>query len=241
MNKILIPLLLVAHYIILLDERILQLGGYRFINAMACFAVSAAVYGASLFEWGKAKLAITCWYLVVAYNLLSYLEIKLFGSWFLLASAGVAALILGIIHTLYNTHSLPLPSTRLQRASLALWLLSLGMTAYTAFLWSLANIDYSLEYALPGFLAFLLTPAMRAPRLWITPIQLLLLFHLAACQGIPNLTELEFTEIMRGIALVFIVSGFCTLGWAYVRFLKGARIEANATPHFSGPGGEHTP
>lgn len=238
MNKLLIPLLLVVHYTILLDQRILELGGYHFVPAMACFAISTVVYGASLFKWHKAKLAITCWYLVVAYNLLSYLEMTLSGSWFLLASAGVAALILCIIHTLYQKQALPLPRTRLQQVCLGLWLLSLGMTAYTAFAWSLISLDHSLQYALPGFLAFLLTPAMRAPRLWLTPIQLLLLFHLAACQGIPSLTELEFTEIMRIIALGFIVSGFIALGWAYVRFLVQRRFEKRQTMHPATPSEE---
>jgi hypothetical protein len=239
MNKILIPLLLIIHYAIVTSEQVMtHLHGYHFVPAMACFAVSVGIYGASLFEWGKAKLAITCWHLVVAYNLLSYLGMTLGGPWFLFASAGVAALVLCIIHTLYQKQSLPLPRTRLQRACLALWLLSLGMTAYTAFAWSLISLDHSLQYALPGFLAFLLTPAMRAPRLWITPVQLLLLFHLAACQGIPSLAELEFTEIMRGIALVFIVSGFCTLGWAYARFLVQRRQTERQAPHPSAPGGE---
>jgi hypothetical protein len=232
MNIILIPLLLIIHYVVATSEHVMtHLHGYHFVPAMACFAFSAAVYGASLFEWGKAKLAITCWYLVVAYNLLSYLERMLFGTPFLLAAAGVALLLYGIIHTLYQKQSLPLPGTRLQRACLALWLLTLSGAAYSALFWLPVSLHSSLQPGIAGFLAFLLIPTLRTPRLWLAPIQMVLAAYCGACLGLPDLNNLDVFEAITALVLCVSAATVLTLGWANVyAFIQRTRERGQTDP-----------
>jgi hypothetical protein len=230
MNKILIPLLLVVHYVLLLDVYVSRLDGYHFINALIFFSISPAIYGASLFEWGRAKLAFTLWYVIVAFNLLSYLERVLIGSYFLFASAGVALLIFGIIHTLYQKQSLPLPRTRLQRACLALWLLTLSGAAYSALFWLPVRLHYSLQPGIAGFLAFLLIPTLRTPRLWLAPIQMVLAAYSGACLGLPDLTDFDVFEAMTALVLCVSAATVLILGWVNVHTLILRRRERRQMP-----------
>jgi hypothetical protein len=242
MNKILIPLLFVVHYAVLVRLRaIITLDDYHYMNTILCYTISTVVYAMAFFQRGSARGFIIFWHLIVAFNLLSYLSQFTSGLPFMVAAALVAALIALIVQHIYQRPSLPLPQDRLQRFALTLWIATLGLAALSDFSWKEWGTVYSLRFAIPVFLALLLTPAMRTVHKWLTPAQLALLVLLGVCHGLPDLADFDIIEATTLTALCVTTAAFCTLGWAYVRFLKGARIEANATPHFSGPGGEHTP
>lgn len=238
MNKILIPLLLIIHYVLLLDVYVSRLDGYQVINALIFFSISPAIYGASLFEWGRARLAFTFWYVIVAFNLLSYLEKALFGSPHLLASAGVALLIFGIIHTLYQKQSLPLPRTRLQRACLALWLLTVSGAAFSALFWLPTSLHSSLQPGIAGFFAFLLIPTLRTPRLWLAPIQMVLAAYCGACLGLPDLNNFDVFEAMTALVLCVSAATVLLLGWANVYAFIQRRREGCHTYPPAAPNGE---
>jgi len=235
MNKLLIPLLLVVHYVLLLDVYVSRLDGHHFINALIFFSISPAIYGASLFEWGRAKLAFTFWYVIVAFNLLSYLERMLIGSHFLFAAAGVGLLIFGILHTLHNKQSLPLPGTRLQRAILVLWLLTLSGAAFSALFWLPASLHSSLQPGIAGFLAFLLIPTLFSPRLWLAPIQMVLAAYSGICLGLPDLNNLDVFEVITALVLGISAATVLSLGWATVHAFVQRRRERRPAPPPAAP------
>jgi hypothetical protein len=154
-------------------------------------------------------------------------------------SAGlVAALVASIIRNIYQKPSLPLPQDRLQRIALSLWIAAVGLAAFFAFSWTEWGTMESLRFATPGFLAFLLTPAMRAVHKWLTPAQLALLVLLGVCHGLPDLADFDIIEATTLTALCVTAAAFCTLGWAYVRFLVQRRHEKRQTPPTPAPGWE---
>lgn len=223
MNKILIPLLLFGHYFLLFNSNVFpHLDAYQSTNALICFMISTAVYGVSFFAVGRATFVLGFWYYMVVFNLLSYLDMIQPGIPFMLMSTLVVALVLGITHNMRQQRSVPLPQTALQRICLALWILVLGLTAFSAFAWAKWSAVDSLRFAIPGFLAFVLTPAMRTPHTWLSAVQLYLLACIAINHGLPNLTEFDIFNTTSSIAFFVTVVAFCTLGWAYVRFLKDA-------------------
>ncbi|WP_285907471.1 hypothetical protein [Pseudodesulfovibrio pelocollis] len=224
MNRFLIPLLFVVHYAIFVYLLLLMtLDDSQFKVAVIYFTISTGVYALSCFELGQAKLAVIFWYIFVAFNLLSYLNILIRGVFFMIAAALVATLIARIVQNIYQRPSLPLPQATLQRIALALWIGALGLAASSASSWTAWNAPDSLRFAIPGLLALLLTPAMRTVHKWLTPAQLALLILLGVCHGLPGLADFDIIEATTLTALCVTAAAFCTLGWAYVRFLKGER------------------
>jgi hypothetical protein len=227
MNKILIPLLFVIHYAVFVYILLLMtLDDSQFKVGVLYFTISSAVYVLSRFELGRAKLAVVFWYIFVAFNLLSYMNIFIRGVFFMIAAALVATLIARIVQNIYQRPSLPLPQAPLQRMALALWIAAVGLGAFSASSWTAWNVLDSLRFAIPGFVALLLTPAMRAVHKWLTPAQLALLVLLGVCHGLPDLTDFGIMDAITFAALCITAAAFCTLGWAYVRFLIERRRAA---------------
>ncbi|WP_285907469.1 hypothetical protein [Pseudodesulfovibrio pelocollis] len=238
MNKLLIPLLLVAHYLFLFNTNVFpNLDAYQSTNALICFMISTMVYGVSFFAVGRATFVLAFWYYVAVFNLLSYLEMIQPGIPFMIVSALVVALVLGITNTMRQQRSMPLPQTPLQRICLAMWILVLGLTAFSVFAWAKWSAVDSLRFAVPGSLIFVLTPAMRTVHKWLTPVQLYLLSCIAINLGLPNLTQFDIFNTTTSLAFFVTVAAFCTLGWAYVRFFMEKRAQ-RATARPSGPGEE---
>jgi len=222
MNRFLIPLLFVVHYAILVRlQAIITLDDYHFMNTILCYTISTVVYAMAFFQRDRARGFIIFWHLVIAFNLLSYLSQFTEGLPFMIAAALVAALIAGIVQNIYHKPSLPLPQDRLQRAALALWIGALGLTALSDFGWREWGTLHSLRFAVPGLFVLLLTPTLRTVHKWLTPVQLALLIALGVCHGLPDLADFDIIEATTLAALAVTVAAFCTLGRAYVRFLKG--------------------
>jgi hypothetical protein len=220
MNRFLIPLLFVVHYAILVRLRaIITLDDYHYMNTILCYTISTVVYAMAFYQRDRARSFIVFWHLVVTFNLLSYLSQFTNGLSFMVAAALVAALIAHVVHNIYQKPSLPLPQGRLQRMALTLWIATLGLAALSDFSWREWGTVHSLRFAIPGFVALLLTPAMRAVHKWLTPAQLALLLLLGVCHGLPDLADFDIIEATTLTALCVTAAAFCTLGWAYVRFL----------------------
>jgi len=224
MNKLLVPLLLVVHYATLVHERVLMtFDDYHFMAAVLCFTLSSVVYCMTLFQQNRARGLIVFWHLVALYNILSYINIFTSGSIFMIAAGLVAALVARIVLNICLGQSLPLPQDRLQRVALSLWIAAVGLAAFFAFSWTEWGTMDSLRFAVPGLLAFLLTPTLRAVHKWLTPVQLAVLIALGVCHGLPDLADFGIMEAITLAALSVTAAAFCTLGWAYVRFFVEPR------------------
>ncbi|ADU61343.1 MAG: hypothetical protein KUA35_06605 [Pseudodesulfovibrio sp.] len=244
MNKILIPLLLVVHFLIatspLLTTRI---DGPQSMLLTFGFMASVVIYAASFFETGRAKLVLAVLYTSIAYMLAHSLGMILQGALYVLALAGLIALVAAILFALFRRPSQPFPDSGLLRLSLAMWLLALFAMSFPAFAWAEAAYNaISIKFATLAFLAFLCTMSMDRVRKWGTPLQLLLTLYIGAHYGIPT-TDLAthglFGIIMTASSAIIALT-FVVLGWAYVRFLSEERRETH-TEHPATPGGERTP
>jgi hypothetical protein len=230
MNKILIPLLLVIHFLIATNPLLTaRIDGPQSMLLTCGFMASVVIYAVSFFETGRAKLVLAVLYPSIAYMLAQPLGMVLQGTLYILALAGMIALVAAILFNLFRKPSQPFPYSGLLRLSLALWLLTLFAMSFPAFAWAEAAYNaISITFAFLAFLAFLCTMTMGRVRKWGTLLQLLLTLYIGAHYGIPTtdfathgLFEIIMTASSAIIALTFVV-----LGWAYVRFLIERRRAA---------------
>jgi hypothetical protein len=227
MNRILIPLLLVVHFLIATNPLLTaRLDGPQSMLLTFGFMASVVIYAASFFETGRAKLVLAVLYPSIAFMLAQPLGMILQGALYVLALAGLIALVAAILFALFCKPSQPFPDNGLLRLSLAMWLLTLFAISFPALAWAEAAYNaISIKFAALAFLAFLCTTTMTSVRKWGTPLQLLLTLYIGAHYGIPTTdfaTHGLFGIIMTASSAIIALT-FAVLGWTYARFLLERR------------------